>query len=78
MKPRLSAAAFILSSLAMLSACDREKEVDTSFEQQMPAPVAAGDGPGPVPDNAVGTPEDDLVVDYDDGVEAEGADLVVE
>lgn len=78
MKSRLSTAAFLLFGLAMLSACSQEEEADTSFEQQMPAPVAAGDGSGPVPDNAVGTPQDDIVVDYDDGTDVEGADLIVE
>ncbi|NTZ42901.1 hypothetical protein G7A66_07340 [Altererythrobacter sp. SALINAS58] len=78
MKSRFFAAAFILPGLTLLSACDQEEEADTSFEQQMPAPVVVDDGPGPVPDNSVGTPQDDVVVDYDDELPAEDADLVVE
>lgn len=78
MTPRLFAAAFFLPGLTLLSACNQEEEADTSFEQQMPAPVVVEDGPGPVPDNSVGTPQDDVVVDYDDGTQTEDADLVVE
>lgn len=80
MKPRLILTSLALPGFVLLSACGQEEEAeaDTSFEQQMPAPVVVEDGPGPVPDNSVGTPEDDLVVDYDDGLDAEDADLVVE
>lgn len=78
MTPRLFAATFFLPGLTLLSACNQEEEADTSFEQQMPAPVVVEDGPGPVPDNSVGTPQDDVVVDYDDGTQTEDADLVVE
>ena len=62
-----------LAALATLAACgDSEPDpVDTSFEASMAAPVPVDDGEGPVPDNEVGTPMDDVEVDYD---EAEGPD----
>ena len=60
--------AIAVPALALLSACGEEQEpADTSFEQAMPPPVPVEDGPGPVPDNAVGLERDEVPVDYADG-----------
>ena len=70
---RTMPALFLAASLPLAAACDeREEPADTSFEEQLPAPVPVDDGPG-VPDNEIGTPTDDVEVDYDDGAtDAEG------